>query len=75
MDEGDTPVDKDYVNAPVFLNQVRSTMGDENFKAFLRDVYETYKGEIADTEGILKLLRSHNDSAEIEKTIAFFFKE
>ena len=75
VDEGDAAGDREYVNAPVFLNQVRSIMGDENFKAFLKDVYETYKGKIADTEGILKLLRSHGDSAEVEKEIARFFEE
>ena len=41
----------------------------------MKDVYATYKGKIADTAGILELLRKHNDSPEMEQQIAFFFKE
>ena len=74
-DEADEPGDKEYVYAPTFLSKTREAMGDQEFDAFLKDVYETYKGDIATTEGILKLLRSHDDSAEIEKIISFFFKE
>lgn len=75
VDEGDEPGNKEYLYAPIFLGRARAAMGDEAFGAFLRDVYKTYQGKVATTEEILKLLRSHDDGAEVEKAIAFFFKE
>ena len=74
VDEGE-PGDKEYLFAPVFLGKARAAMGDETFGAFLKDVYETYRSEVADTEGILKLLRSHDDSVKVEELIAFYFKK
>ena len=75
VDEGDEPGNKEYLYAPIFLDRARAAMGDEAFGAFLRDAYKTYQGKVATTEEILTLLRSHDDGAEVEKAIAFFFKE
>ena len=74
-DEADEPGDKEYVYAPTFLSKTRAAMGDEKFDAFLKDVYKTYTGKVANAEGILELLRAHDDSAEVEKVITFFFEE
>jgi hypothetical protein len=73
-DEDDQPGDKEYVYAPTFLSKVRAAMGDEKFVTFLKDVYTTYTGKVANTEGIINLLRSHDDGAEIERLVGFFFE-
>ena len=50
-------------------------MWDEAFGAILKDAHAAYRGKIADSEGILNLLHSHDDSTQIEKLIAFYFKK
>ena len=71
--EADEPGDKEYVYAPTFLSKTRAAMGDEKFDAFLKDVYKTYTGKVANAEGSSSSLRSHDDSTEVEKIISFFF--
>ena len=74
-DEDDSPGDKEYVYAPTFLSKTRAVMGEQEFDTFLKDVYKTFQGKVANTDGLLKLLRSHNNSTEVEDLVAFFFHE
>ena len=48
-------------------------IGQEAFYGFLREVYETYTMKIVHTEDILKILRKHNDSEEMNELIGFYF--
>lgn len=50
-------------------------MGDKEFDAFIKDLYETHKGHVANTEAITTLPCSHSGNAEVEKLIARFIKE
>lgn len=63
------------LEAEVYIVSVHNAaMGDEKFVTFLKDVYTTYTGKVANTEGIINLLRSHDDGAEIERLVGFFFE-
>ena len=73
--EGSNAGSKEYVYTPIFLYHAKEIMGEEAFYDFLSEVYQTYTNKIAHTEDILAILRSHNDSKEMDDLIAFYFKE
>ena len=73
--EGSNAGSKEYVYTPIFLYHAKEIMGEEAFYDFLSEVYQTYTNKIAHTEDILAILRSHNDSKEMNDLIAFYFKE
>jgi hypothetical protein len=59
-----------------YIDMRDEKIGDwEAFYGFLSEVYQTYTNKIAHTEDILAILRSHNDSKEMNDLIAFYFKE
>ena len=73
--DGSNAGSKEYVYTPIFLYHAKEIMGEEAFHGFLSEVYQTYTNKIAHTEDILAILRSHNDSKEMNDLIAFYFKE
>ena len=73
--DGSNAGSKEYVYAPIFLYHAKEIMGEEAFHEFLSEVYQTYTNKIVHTEDILAILRSHNDSKEMNDLIAFYFKE
>ena len=62
----------DHFYSALFLAQLKDVMGDEEFYAFVRDVYETYLRKIADTEGIKQILLEHDDSDEVKELVSFY---
>ena len=60
-------------NAPLFLRQAREIMGDEEFFACLKDIYNTYSWKIADTKGIIDIFRAHDSSGKLSELISFYF--
>lgn len=64
---------KEYVYAPLFLRQAREIMGDEEFLACLKDVYNTYTWKTADTKGIIEIFRMHDSSDKLSELIRFYF--
>ena len=62
----------DHFYSALFLAQLKDAMGDEEFYAFVRDVYETYLQKIADTEGIKQILLEHDDSDEVKELVSFY---
>ncbi len=48
-----------YLNGARFLEDLRLSIGDEDFFAFLRDYAATYRDRIATGEGFFALLREH----------------
>ncbi len=66
-------VDTFEVEGVKIENYYLKTTGEEEFSAFLKDVYTSYRLKIADTKGVLELLIKHNDSEEIRKLIEFYF--
>ena len=69
----DTPAITEYAYAPHFLYKVKQLLGEEEFSAFLKDVYASYQFKIVDTKGILEILTKHDDSEEMRKLIDFCF--
>ena len=69
----DTPAITEYAYAPHFLYKVKQLLGEEEFSAFLKDVYGSYQFKIVDTKGILEILTKHDDSEEMRKLIDFYF--
>ena len=67
--------EKEYLFAPIFLYHAKEIMGEEAFHGFLSEVYRTYTNQIVHSEDILKILRTYNDSRELNDLIAFYFKE
>ena len=67
--------EKEYLFAPIFLYHAKEIMGEETFHGFLSEVYRTYTNQIVHSEDILKILRTYNDSRELNDLIAFYFKE
>lgn len=65
----------EYGYAPHFLHELKSMMGEEEFWAFVRDVAETFRFKIADTEGVLSVLEKHDDSEEVKKLIGYYFSK
>lgn len=62
-------------NPAVADYHVKIEMGEEAFYGFLSEVYRTYTNKVVHSEDILTILRSHNDSKEMNDLIAFYFKE
>ena len=73
--EGSNAGSKEYSYAPIFLYHAKEIMGEEAFYGFLSEVYRTYTNKVVHSEEILTILRSHNDSKEMNDLIAFYFKE
>jgi hypothetical protein len=73
--EGSNAGSKEYSYAPIFLYHAKEIMGEEAFYGFLSEVYRTYTNKVVHSEEILIILRSHNDSKEMNDLIAFYFKE
>ena len=73
--DGSGSSDKEYVFAPIFLYHAKEIMGEEAFHGFLSEVYRTYTNKIVHSEDIVKILRSYNDSSELNDLIKFYFKE
>ena len=48
-----------YLNGAKFLEDLRKTLGDEEFFNFLRTYIHTYQDQIATTQGFLDLLRNN----------------
>lgn len=48
---------------------------EEAFYGFLSEVYRTYTNKVVHSDDILTILRSHNDSKEMNDLIKFYFKE
>ena len=71
----DTPAITEYAYTPHFLYKVKQLLGEEEFSAFLKDVYSSFRFKIADTKGILEILTRHNDSEEMRKLIKFYFPD
>ena len=73
--DGSNAGSKEYSYAPIFLHHAKEIMGQDAFYEFLSEVYRTYTNKIVHTEDILAILRSHDNSREMNDLIAFFFKE
>jgi hypothetical protein len=48
-----------YGRGPIFVQTLAETMGEENFQAFLKDYYETFKWGIATTPEFKTLAETH----------------
>ena len=48
-------------------------MGDEEFFACLKDVYNTYSWKTADTKGIIEIFRAHDSLDKLSELISFYF--
>ena len=64
---------KEYTYAPIFLRHAKEIMGTDAIRGFLHDVCQTGAMKIIHTGEILKILRSYNDSPEMNKLLAFYF--
>ena len=73
--DGSNAGSKEYSYTPIFLYHAKEIMGEEAFHGFLSEVYRTYTNKIVHTEDILAILRSYNDSKEMNDLLAFYFKE
>jgi hypothetical protein len=49
-----------YLNGALFLDDLRTTVGEEAFFAFLKDYAARYRGKIASTTGFFAVLREHS---------------
>ena len=66
-------VDAVYLNGAVFLDHVRSRMGDEAFFAFLKDYASTYAHRIVTTSDYFALLRQHTKN-DLSDLIQLYFQ-
>ena len=66
---------KEYTYAPIFLRRAAEIMGVDALRGFLNDVREAGNMKIIHTGEILKILRSCNDSPEMNELLAFYFDE
>lgn len=62
-----------YTYSAAFLNEVCVTMGDEAFFEALQDIYETYKFQQANTEGVLNIFQQHSEE-DLTEIFAEYFK-
>ena len=65
--------EKEYTYAPIFLRHAKEIMGTDAFRGFLHDICEAGAMRIIHTGEILEILRSHNDSPEMNELLAFYF--
>jgi len=71
---GFTPyTDATYRVGARFLEELRKTIGDEAFFAFLKDYSETLNGKIASAPDFFRLLRAHT-AADLSGLLAKYFK-
>ncbi len=73
--ENSNPGSTEYTYAPIFLGHAKEIMGEEEFYSFLKEVYQTYAMKIVHSEDILRILRKHDNSNEMNQLIAFYFDE
>ena len=64
---------REYDYGPLFLSQAEDIMGEDKFYSFVKDVYNTYGLKVAETQGILEILKKHNNSKEMNDLISFYF--
>ena len=64
---------REYDYGPLFLSQAEDIMGEEEFYSFVKDVYSTYNFHVADTQGVLEILKNHNNSKEMNDLISLYF--
>jgi hypothetical protein len=53
-----------YGKGPYIVHQVREIMGDKAWRAFLKDLYKQYLGELLTYQNLLTLLRKHDGSGK-----------
>lgn len=71
---GFTPyTDATYRLGARFLEELRQTIGEQAFFAFLKDYSETMNGKIASAPDFFRLLRAHS-SADLSGLLAKYFK-
>ena len=66
---------KEYAYAPIFLRRAKEIMGMDAVRGFLHDVREAGDMKIIHTAEILKILRSYNDSPEMNELLMYYFDE
>ena len=66
---------KEYTYAPIFLRRAKEIMGMDAVRGFLYDVREAGDMKIIHTAEILKILRSYNDSPEMNELLMYYFDE
>ena len=66
---------KEYTYAPIFLRRAKEIMGMDAVRGFLHDVREAGDIKIIHTAEILKILRSYNDSPEMNELLMYYFDE
>ncbi|GAB4502314.1 MAG: M1 family metallopeptidase [Anaerolineales bacterium] len=70
---GFTPyTDATYRRGARFLQELRQTMGDDAFFAFLKDYSQTMNGKIASAADFFRLLKAHT-SADLNALLAEYF--
>jgi hypothetical protein len=62
-----------YLNGAVFLHELRGTMGDDAFFAFLKDYAQRHAGGIATRQSFFAVLREHT-SQDLSPLISKYFK-
>lgn len=63
-----------YLNGAVFLDELRTLVGDEAFFAFLKEFAGQYAGSIATGSDFFTLLRAHTD-ADLTPLLQRYFQE
>jgi hypothetical protein len=62
-----------YLNGARFLEDLRTSIGDEAFFAFLKDYADTYRGQIATRGDFFNTLARHTD-ADLSALVAMYFQ-
>lgn len=63
-----------YLNGARFLDEIRNTIGDEAFKAFLQEYYQVGKGKIMTRQGFFDILGRHANM-DISAIVNKYFRE
>lgn len=64
----------EYEESYLFLQEIRSAMGDETFNAFLKDLYGRYCLKEADSDDVIACIREYDDSEAVNEILRFYFR-
>ena len=64
----------EYDMGYLFLEELKLAMGKESFSKFIKDYYNKYYMKIATTEDVVKFIKGHDSSSEVQDIIDFYVK-
>ena len=64
----------EYDESYMFLQEVRLQLGDKRFAEFLRDYYKAFRFKVVTTRDVVKMIRSYDNSKEMNEILNFYIR-